>query len=360
MEIRVFSDLGDGDLRSAWGRLEDAGACPHVFASYPWVSAWSRQFAADGEPLVIVGYDGTGPVALAPLFADARGVVGLPVNFLSPRGEFLLLGDGARPFVPASLRLLRERGLRPVLRSVPRESASFGLLSRSARGAGYYVSSRPGRAAPYLDVTMGWDEYLATLPRKRTVRWERQVRRLEREGEVRIRELESGTNVHDLVTGFADLETRTWKEQQGTSIRGRGLEAFYQDLCRTLCEAGMLRPYWLELKGRMVAFLIGVAYRGTYFTLKTSYDEAFAKLSPGGCLFYLVIREQFRSGISRIDFIGEQARWKDEWATGHREHADLVLHPMTPRGTVSYVLDARVKPLARRLRRLAPRRGPRT
>jgi CelD/BcsL family acetyltransferase involved in cellulose biosynthesis len=351
MEIRVFSDLGDPDLCSAWTRLEDAGACPHVFVSYPWVSVWSRKFAAKGAPVIIVGYEGPNPVGLAPLFAGEDGAVGFPVNFLSPRGEFLLLGEQAQPLVPASLRLLRERGLRPVFRSVPRESASFELLARHARSGGFYASCRPGRVAAYLDITTTWEEFLSTLPQKRTGRWERRLRKLGRSGEVRFRRPDAATDVGDLVASFADLEARSWKEQQGTSIRCRGLEAFYQELCRTLDEAGVFRPYWLELDGRMIAFLLGALYRGTYFAMKTSYDEAHSGLSPGVCLFYRAIQAIFEEGATRFDFLGEQASWKNEWATGHREHADFVLHPTTVRGLASYLLDERAKPLARRLLR---------
>jgi CelD/BcsL family acetyltransferase involved in cellulose biosynthesis len=350
MDIRVFSDLGDPDLRSAWGKLEDAGACPHIFVSYPWVSVWSRQFAADGSPMIIVGYEGPDPVGLAPLFASKGGAVGFPVNFLSPRGEFLLLGEQAHPLVPASLRFLREQGLRPVFRSVPRESASFELLVRHARSAGFYTSSRSGRVAPYLDITTTWEEFRATAPRKWTGKRERESRKLERTGDVRVvGGLDAAMDVGDLVAVFADLEARSWKEQQGTSIRGRGLEAFYKGLCRTLDEAGMFRPYWLELDGRMIAFLLGAVYRGTYFALKTSYDEAYSRLSPGACLFYRAIQTMFEDGLSQVDFLGEQAKWKNEWATGRREHATVTLYPARPAGLAAYARDAWLKPLARRI-----------
>jgi CelD/BcsL family acetyltransferase involved in cellulose biosynthesis len=351
MQIRVFSDLGDRELADAWAALEDAGACPNVFVARDWVAVWSRQFAVGARPVVVVGYDGSEPVGLAPLFAWSDGTARLPVNFISLKGDFLLVAGRAGAFMPAALATLQRLGLRPVLRSLPRESAAFGLAVLHARHAGYYANVRPGRTSPYLDVTTTWQQFLAGLPGTRRRRWDSQFRRLEREGTLEARRLDAEPDIATVVAGLADLETRSWKERQGTSIRGRGLEAFYRDLCGMLRENGWLRAHSLELDGRMIAFLLGASYRGVYFLLKTSYDEAFSKLSPGVCVFYQAMKDAFEERISRVDFLGEQASWKTEWATGQCEQADLLLYPTTARGLGSYLLDTRVKALARRLLR---------
>lgn len=351
MEIRVFSDLGDRELASAWGALENAGACPSVFVTREWVAVWSRQFAVGARPLVVVGYDASEPVGLAPLFSWQDGTARLPVNFISLRGDLLLVADRARAFVPAALATLRGLGVRPVLRNLPTEGQSFGLMMEHARHAGYYAHVRPGRISSYLDITTTWDGFLAALPGTRRRRWDSQFRRLEREGTLEVKRLDAEPDVATLVAGLADLEARSWKERQGTSIRGRGLEAFYRELCGMLRENGRLRAHSLELDGRMIAFLLGASYRGVYFLLKTSYDEALAKLSPGVCVFYHAMREAFEDRMSRVDFPGEPASWKDEWATGHREDANVVLYPATARGLASYVFDARVKAFARRVMR---------
>ncbi len=348
IEMRTFSEFSDADLASAWTGLEDRGACPSLFSSHVWVSAWSRQFALDSAPAILVGYDGSRPVGLAPLFV-AGGTVEFPVNFLSLRGEFLLSGEQDDAFVAAVLRHLRERGWRAWFRSVPKTSRSFELLTGHSRSAGYYRHERPSRVSPYLDIATTWEEFLAALPHKRTSRWERQRRKLRRAGEVVIHRYQGSTDVDWLVGQLADVESRSWKERQGTSIRGRGLETFYHDLCRALAHEGWLRPVWLELDGRIVAFVLGVVFQGTYFVLKTAYDESCSKLSPGVCLFYETVGDAFRAGLSRVDFLGEPARWKSEWATGQRQHVIVALYPRGLRGLASYIIESRGKPLARRV-----------
>jgi CelD/BcsL family acetyltransferase involved in cellulose biosynthesis len=349
MDVREFSDLSDPELARSWSALEEAGACANVFATRAWVSLWSRRFATRAVPLIVVGYDTSGPVALAPLFSTPEGTVELPVNFLSPRGEFLMLDGRSDGFVPRALALLRSRPARPVFRSVPTRSRTFERLASCARGAGYLFNARPVRSSPCLDVDGSWDAFLESVPRRRAARWAKQYRRLEREGKVRVTVWESGSDAADAAGRFTDLEARSWKERQGTSIRGRGLEDFYREIVSTMSVQGWMRSYSLELNRRTIAFALGALYRGTHFILKTSYDEAYGKLSPGVCLFYQVVRRDFDDGVSLIDFLGEESRWKNEWASGRTEHAHVRLYPISAEGLFRYAVDAGARPLARRI-----------
>ena len=156
--------------------------------------------------------------------------------------------------------------------------------------------------------------------------------------------------VTDTPDDFADVESRSWKERTGTSIRARGVERFYRDVSDALALSGSFLPFWLELDGRVVAFLYGAVHDGAYYAMKTSFDEAFSRLSPGIRLFNEAVRHAFGAGLARFDFLGERARWKDEWATGWLRHVNVRLYPRTPGGAVSHLIDSRVRPLARRLR----------
>jgi len=349
MDVRTFSDLTDPDLSSAWGRLEDAGACPSLFASHTWVSVWASCFARLSTPEILVGYDGQAPIALAPLFVTASGVE-FPVNFLSHRGEFLLGEDGARAFADEVLRNFRRRGAKLMLASVPTSSRTFEVVVSASRGAGYLAHTRTTRISPYLDITTTWDDYIAGRPSKRTSRWAKQNRKFRGLGDVSVVRVGDAGEVDHLVDTLVDVESRSWKEAGGSTIRGRGLEEFYRDLCRALAAEGWLRSFRLELDGRVVAFILGVVYRGGFVALKTAYDESLAKHSPGMVLFHDAIADAFEQGLSRVDFLGEPSRWKREWATGEREHATVALYPTNPSGLAGYLLDAALKPAARRLR----------
>lgn len=351
MDTRVFSDLLSPDLVSAWRRLEAAGACPSLFASKTWVTLWSSRFARESAPEILVGYEGPEPVGLAPLFVTERGALEFPVNFLSHRGEFLLAGGRDDSFTIAVLRHFRRQGRCLDLRSVPTASRTHDALAASCRASGYRAHTRRSRVSPYLDIDRSWDEYLASRPSKRTSRWAKKDRKLRELGDVSVESSVGASDADKLVDLFADVEGRSWKERDGTTIRGRGLEDFYRDLCRALAQEGWLRAFWLELDGRAIAFILGAVFDGVLYTLKTAYDESHARSSPGMVLFRHAIVNAFEARLSRIDFLGESSRWKSEWATGEREHAAVTLYPANPPGTARYFVDAIVKPAAKRLRR---------
>ena len=71
-----------------------------------------------------------------------------------------------------------------------------------------------------------------------------------------------------------------------------------------------------------MAHLLGVAHRGTYYALKTSYDEAYRAWSPGIVLFQHAIRKAFEDGLATFDFLGDDSRWKGELANDRRAHVD--------------------------------------
>lgn len=350
-ETREYDSLDHGDVVSAWDAFESAGACPGLFGTRAWVSAWARQFAQDLRPLVIVARSEGEPLGMAVLFVERDGRVVFPVNFLSPRGGFFGDAVGADAVACAFVELLASSGGRALLRGMPADSPTLSALRRALSGSGIPAAERPGRASPYIDIDGSWGDYLAGRPRKVTHEWERKGRKLEAAGRVSVVGFEEGAASDRLIDEFISVESRSWKEKNGTSIGARGVEDFYHQAARGLAETGAFRPFWLELEGEMIAFLLGAVHGGTYFAMKTSYDESFAALSPGVRLFTEAVRYAFGAGLARFDFLGQRARWKDEWATGWREHVDVTLYGKGLRGALARAVDVRVRPAVRAMMR---------
>ncbi|MBD3348677.1 MAG: GNAT family N-acetyltransferase [Candidatus Eisenbacteria bacterium] len=350
LEFREFDDLGDPDLVSEWDALEDSGACPSPFATRVWIDVWAREFARDATAVVTVARSGGRAVALAPLF-EREDRAELAVNFLSPRGEFLLGDVDTAPFARHVLGRFREKGKELVLRSVPTRSRTRNEIEDAAAGVGYLVNETESRKSPYIRITGSWEDYKETRTTKRLARWRKRVRKIEKIEGMEVRRLEGPVDVDALVEGFIEVERRSWKETRGTSISGRGLEEFYRVLCRALDERGWFYPIWLERGGEMFAFLLAVLHGGALYALKTSYDERYREFSPGTPLFYYAVTDAFEKGLKMVDFLGESSRWKSEWATDHREHSNLHLYPSGVTGAVKYLKEKRVKPIAKKILR---------
>lgn len=354
IEIREYTDVENAGLVTTWSELEGAGACPHVFLSSAWVRPWARRFAVDMHPLILVGFEGGRAVGIAPLFRTSSGRLELPVNHVSQRGGFIAIPDPPRAagsFRDAALLHLASRREHLLLRSLTSGDAS--AVRDSARAAGFLLNRLPARVSPYVDTSDSWEGFLAGRPRKVTHEWERKIRKLEREGSCEVKRLMPGSDPHPLVDAMIDIEEKSWKEESGTSITARGVADFYHELARSFVsepsDGAEFLPFWLELDGRRIGFLLGIAYHGTYYALKTSFDEDFRKLAPGVALFHHAIRYAFERGLSRFDFVGQRARWKDEWSTGHTEHATLRLYPKSVGGITRHFVDTHLKRIGKRV-----------
>jgi CelD/BcsL family acetyltransferase involved in cellulose biosynthesis len=347
IEIREFASVHDDELSSAWERLTGRGACPNIFMTYPWVASWAEHQSQSVRPSILVGHERGDPVGIAPLFRDTGGAVGFPIssNPMSLRGEFITGPERAAAFGAAVIHRLLAEDRPVVLRGVPERSATLAATSGVLR---VIARRRVGRTASCVEVGPSWERYLHSRPRKTTHEWERKIRRIERAGDVRIARLE-GQDAVELVRSFVDIEARSWKEEAGSSIGRRGMGPFYEKVARLLSERGWFRPFWLELDGRPIAFIYGFVFGDTYWAIKTSYDRAHAALAPGTALFHEAVRDAFRCGLRRFDFVGHDARWTKEWATGRIRHYDIGLYPVSPSGAAAYVRDRYWRPGLRRL-----------
>ena len=350
IEIRVHTDLKDPGLVEAWDRLSGAVERGGLFSTRFWVEAWSAHFGGELSVTAVVGHSDHGPVGLAPFFETPARELVLPVNFLSPRGQFVTGRGYASEFTSALLTHFRGQGTALHLRGVPVGSPTLTALESEARNGGYLLHAKPGRVSPFIDIEGSWEDYFESRPRKVTHEWERKMRKLERAGDVRVVRFERGMDTAALTDRFTAVEERSWKERAGTSIGARGVRAFYSELSAALAARDSLVPFWLELDGRLIAFLYGAVHNGTYYAMKTSYDEEFSKLSPGIRLFHEAVRHAFGAGLARFDFLGERARWKDRWANGWLEHVNVRLYPDTMSGRAAHLVDSRLKPLVRRAR----------
>jgi len=133
-----------------------------------------------------------------------------------------------------------------------------------------------------------------------------------------------------LEEGFR-VEGSGWKGAHGTSIASRpAMRRFYTDIARWATERGWLRLAFLRLNGWAIAFDYCLEYDKTHYLLKTGYDPAYGKFSPGMIIRYLMLARAFSEGLATYDFlgVGSDYVWKREWARTQQER--LFLHMFAP------------------------------
>jgi len=130
---------------------------------------------------------------------------------------------------------------------------------------------RPGRSA---------EEFLAgALTGKRRKEYRRQRARLAENGSLTLEELAPGTDPRPSIGEFLALEAAGWKGRDG--VASLGDRAFLEEMAAGAAREGKLQMLALRLDGRPVALKINLLAGDAAFAFKITFDESFARYSPG-------------------------------------------------------------------------------
>jgi len=279
-----------GDVATAeWRALHDRALEPNPFYT-PEVVRAAADHLPDGARLRLLAiYRGGRLSGLFPLVADRRRyVVPLPLlragDFYGPLSTPLLDPEGPEDIWLAMLDLMEAAGVRGLLlpfltEGGAAERALLAALGRSGRiGA---VLARYGRAMLRSDLS-GADYVRATLETRRRKEADRQRRRLAEQGELVFRLVRAPSDIGPALEAFLDLEASGWKGRRGTDLKhAQGAADFIRAAVRGLAERDAGRVGILSSGGRVVAAGIVVLSGTRAYYIKTAYDEAFARYSPG-------------------------------------------------------------------------------
>jgi CelD/BcsL family acetyltransferase involved in cellulose biosynthesis len=175
-------------------------------------------------------------------------------------------------------------------------------------------------AAPFIDCTGDWEQFLTDRGKTRRKTWHYYERRAEKAGCT----FENLTDWTDIAADFDEIlqvEASGWKGKGGTSISQDARQReFYAKLCEALARRGSLRVFLLRCEARILAFQICALYAGTLSCLKIGFLEDFAKESPGQVLQLHIVRWAFaQASIRLFDMLGPASETKLKWATGVEE-----------------------------------------
>lgn len=183
-------------------------------------------------------------------------------------------------------------------------------------------------------------------------------KRLEELPDVRFRVVrETGALAAELPT-FLDLETSGWKGEGRSSIRHRaGLADYYADLAGSLAgERDYCEIIGLYTGDRCIASVLAARTGATLSALKTGYDQAYGRYSPGQLVIaHLVERCCADPGVERVNFVSE-APWLQSWPSDLLDVRQVFVNID---GVAGRVLIALLRFRLGRLRRLAAWAQPR-
>lgn len=345
------------ELREQWHALF-AQRPVEPSASWEWTSAMLTHHVRRGDRVFVIrGTRGADTVALVPLVRRDVRVLGQSIALLTPLSDEYnthsdwLLAEPSAALVDGVLdqlftldaqwdcfrmsRLLDDNPLRQALEAALTRRR---LLHQVRRGDASY----------FLTLPSSYDAYLAARSGKFRNHLKRSVRKLAAFGQLQVHDLTTKSDFGAAYEHLLEVERASWKHGHGTAVTAVARQVgFYRDMGREAFVHGRLHVQWLTVAGRPVAHNFGYLHAGTYFYLKTSFDEHYKSASPATVLRARLIEGLIEQGVRQLDFPGAPYEWERQWTDTVRWHTVLSVFSGTVR--------SRALELIERVRHAAPR-----
>jgi CelD/BcsL family acetyltransferase involved in cellulose biosynthesis len=332
------------DVAEPWEELADASEAG-PFVRPGWFRAWQSAFGRDDVRVLVVTRSGS-PVGVLPLVRRATRVVS-PTNWHTPAYGPVAQDEQAERalarHIPSILRSSVD------LAFLDPSSAFAGELGRVARARSLREVSRPILRSPYIDLEGTFADYEASRESKFRRELARRTKRLGELGEIEISFHDGTERLESLLAeGFA-VEGSGWKTERGTAIAADpAADRFYRDAAAWASERGWLQLGFLRLDGRCVAFSYTIVLNDVVHVVKVGFDPEYRKFAPGTILTRANIERAFEHGATRYDFLGDDDRYKLDWASEIRERVRIQLFARTPLGFASFAAWRYGRPAVKR------------
>jgi CelD/BcsL family acetyltransferase involved in cellulose biosynthesis len=338
-----------------WRALEAQVLHRTHLATFDFLAAWYRHYAGEygGTPLIGLARQDGRLVGVAP-FTIRRGSVGrVPVRRIEfapsdvPAGEFLV--DDRHPEVVGAFVESLVRSVRfDVLCLDGFDPASPQLESlRRAADRHRMPMEVEDHAFAIVHLNDGYKKYFEGLSGHYRRNLNQKARKIEAAGAV-------VGGVH--LTAEPEVVERTIERliavnENSYKLGGQRLadnhRHFLADVIRRLARQGTLGLPMLSIGGRDAAFILGVVERGCFYDITLSYDEHFAKVSPGAYLMQRALDMWAAHGIHTVISHGAH-EYKKHWASKFVPQKRVFLFAPTVRARATRMIRFGLQPLLQR------------
>jgi CelD/BcsL family acetyltransferase involved in cellulose biosynthesis len=312
------------------------GASPDL--SPMWAQALVVAHSVDPRQLHVAsarGADG-GLLMVWPFQARTRQVARVPVVEIAPVQHIFCLHAGLLSALAAdhSVALLMQalrRWEQPwhwlEMGDLEASSPLHRAWQEACKAGRHSLRSQPGERPPYL-LHQGTLEPLVAAGSKK---FRKKVRGLLRDVRdpktARVQWYRQPDELAEYQPLALSIEARSWKHAAGSAITSRDWEAaFYAQLIQRFGPTGHLMGGVLFLDGQPVAHSLELRQGTRMFGLKSSFDPALARRSPGHMLLVHVLDTCFAAGCQEYDFLGKDEDYKLEWTGSVRRHLGLRIY----------------------------------
>lgn len=169
------------------------------------------------------------------------------------------------------------------LPGLPEGSIPDRALEVATRDSGRIVGMVERELRAQLASDLAPEDYFEqSLPNKKRKELRRQMRRLSEIGELQIERVGSAEDISIWADRFLALEAASWKGREGTALANDPASArFFRESLTGAARLDRVEGLSLLLDGEPIAMLATFLTPPGAFSFKTTFDERFARFSPG-------------------------------------------------------------------------------
>jgi CelD/BcsL family acetyltransferase involved in cellulose biosynthesis len=294
-------------LESSWNDLRPRLNWDSVFVLPRWLRVWWQAFGGGSSLYLFDVKQDRNIIGIAPLMVKEGKASFIGSADVCDYMDFVVAPGKEPAFFIAVLDKLKKDGIKELhLDSLRHDSTVMTCLVDLAKGKGYQVTLTRENVSLDLDLPSTWEEYLRTLTPKQRRETGRRFRRLEEEGDINYRVVESAEP--EVLDNFFKL-MRASREDKAAFMTAR-MESFFRSLAETMAEAKLLRFGILEISGKPVAAVMCFDYNDKVYLYNSGYDPEYGYLSVGLLSKLLSIKDSIERGRKCYDFLKGPEEYK--------------------------------------------------
>ena len=301
------------------------------------LAQWLEQFAPRSRlRILIVEQDGRLVAALPLVQARFRGLVNAgsaPGNPWSVAGDLALDTGGDLDGALDALAGGLDAAGWPLLcfETINPESRRWSRFEQALTRRGLACVVRKRFEIGRVAVEGTWEKYQAFWSRNHRRAIKRALAKAEGDGtvELAVYDRPRPDEIERLLREGFGVEDRSWKGREGSSVmRTPGMLEFFIGQGRLLAARNQLQLVLLRHNGSPIAFEYGWSSKGTYFSPKVGFDEAFHQYAPGQLLRARLFERFFREkSHEEVDFLGPIVDATAKWSTSSYPIASMIVAP---------------------------------
>jgi CelD/BcsL family acetyltransferase involved in cellulose biosynthesis len=209
-----------------------------------------------------------------------------PAHPLAPLGTPLFDSERGSDALRHMMQWFREYhpGVRGFIFSlIPKDGRFFTILQRQAEASEDKLRVFREHKRAILSKAIGSDGFPKRfISTKRRNNYRQQRRQLNRNGDVTYRTITSAAEIRSAAEAFLSLEFKGWKGLRRTALLAMSSETtFFRAMTRLMALESKCHIHTLDLGDKPIAMGVILESGNTNFYWKTTYDEQFARFSPG-------------------------------------------------------------------------------